>query len=386
MNIGELIDHYQEWVDYDMKRYGKISDETNRDIEEAGLQIVKDKYGDYEVIVDDIVHNYDKLRELSAEELRPFVLKHNSKCKMTEGIDKKVRNFASRDDFLWLVSSLLRYEDWYNDDVEFHTELHKDGSNWICPKYPLSDNDARRVTGYIEDILVDRYDMNRQDFKVIEDKYSGWTILFKESKSFNESLKEPLKGENGWIKRWKSLDKYYKGDLVISKISSPYEAWHIEKVAPNGRTIKHLGNYKSLEVAMDAAEQYLIKNESKSIENNVVPDESLEASKSRTFIELPEFQKLWQKFNLTDDDLMSLQNQIINGNQAVSLGSNVYKIRFSPKQISKGKDTTDRVIYIDYIIDSKVYLVTIFSKSDESNLTKDELNNIRKLSKSLEVK
>ena len=47
---------------------------------------------------------------------------------------------------------------------------------------------------------------------------------------------------------------------------------------------------------------------------------------------------------------------------------------------------TDRVIYIDYIIDSKVYLVTIFSKSDESNLTEDELNNIRKLSKSLEVK
>ena len=352
MNIGELIDHYQEWVDYDMKRYGKISDETNRDIREAGLQVVKDEYGDYEVIAG----------------------KYNESLRM------------SRDDFLWSVSSLLRYEDWYNDDVEFHTELHKDGSNWICPKYPLSDNDARRVTGYIEDILVDRYDMNRQDFKVIEDKYSGWTILFKESKSFNESLKEPLKGENGWIKRWNSLDKYYKGDLVISKINSPYEAWHIEKVAPNGRTIKHLGNYKSLEVAMDAAEQYLIKNKSKSTENKVVTDESLEASKSRTFIELPEFQKLWQKFNLTDDDLISLQNQIINGNQAVSLGSNVYKIRFSPKQISKGKDTTDRVIYIDYIIDSKVYLVTIFSKSDESNLTKDELNNIRKLSKSLEVK
>ena len=134
MNIGELIDHYQEWVDYDMKRYGKISDETNRDIEEAGLQIVKDKYGDYEV---------------------------------------------------------------------------------IAGKY-------------------------------------------------NESLK----GENGWVKRWNSLDKYYKGDLVISKISSPYEAWHIEKVAPNGRTIKHLGNYKSLEVAMDAAEKHLRKHGSKSIKED----------------------------------------------------------------------------------------------------------------------
>ena len=149
MNISELIDHYQEWVDYDMKRYGKISDETNRDIREAGLQIVKDKYGDYEVI-------------------------------------------AGR---------------------------------------------------------------------------------------YNESLKS----ENSWIKRWNFLDNYYKGDLVISKISSPCEAWHIEKVDPNGHTIKHLGNYKSLKAAMDAAEQYLIKNESKSIENNVVPDKSINESNDAVY-------------------------------------------------------------------------------------------------------
>ena len=97
------------------------------------------------------------------------------------------------------------------------------------------------------------------------------------------------KGENGWIKRWSSLDKYYKGDLVISKISSPCEAWHIEKVAPNGRTIKHLGNYKSLEVAMDAAEQYLIKNESKSIKNKVVPDKSLK--ESADYYDYPKYSK-----------------------------------------------------------------------------------------------
>ena len=79
-----------------------------------------------------------------------------------------------------------------------------------------------------------------------------------ESKSINESkaMKEES-SNNGWVKRWNFLDNYYKGDLVISKISSPVDAWHVEKVAPNGRTIKHLGNYKSLEVAMDAAEKHL---------------------------------------------------------------------------------------------------------------------------------
>lgn len=49
-NIGTDIDEYQQWVDYDMKRYGKISNKTNKEIKEAGLQVVKDKYGDYQVI------------------------------------------------------------------------------------------------------------------------------------------------------------------------------------------------------------------------------------------------------------------------------------------------------------------------------------------------
>lgn len=65
---------------------------------------------------------------------------------------------------------------------------------------------------------------------------------------------------NGWVKRWDFLDNYYKGNLVISKISSPVDAWHIEKVAPNGHTIKHLGNYRSLESAMEAADKHLCKN------------------------------------------------------------------------------------------------------------------------------
>ena len=58
-DIGNELDKYQRWVDYDMKRYKKISDQTNREIKEAGLKVVKDKYGDYEVIAGD-----DDLNEL----------------------------------------------------------------------------------------------------------------------------------------------------------------------------------------------------------------------------------------------------------------------------------------------------------------------------------
>jgi len=44
------IEDAQKWVDYDMKKYGEISKRTNRLVRKAGFQIVKDTYGDYEVI------------------------------------------------------------------------------------------------------------------------------------------------------------------------------------------------------------------------------------------------------------------------------------------------------------------------------------------------
>lgn len=54
-SLGSDISDYQKWVDFDMKKYGKISDTTMQDIKKAGLSVVKDQYGDYEVIADDKV-------------------------------------------------------------------------------------------------------------------------------------------------------------------------------------------------------------------------------------------------------------------------------------------------------------------------------------------
>lgn len=43
------IEDAQKWVDYDMKKYGKISERTNKLVKKAGFQIIKDDHGDYEV-------------------------------------------------------------------------------------------------------------------------------------------------------------------------------------------------------------------------------------------------------------------------------------------------------------------------------------------------
>lgn len=49
--IGDKLKKYQMWVDYDMEHYGKVSETTQKIIDEAGLQLIKDQYGDYEVSV-----------------------------------------------------------------------------------------------------------------------------------------------------------------------------------------------------------------------------------------------------------------------------------------------------------------------------------------------
>ena len=47
---GKDLGKYQMWVDYDMKHYGHISEETEKFIKDAGLELVKDTDDQYEVV------------------------------------------------------------------------------------------------------------------------------------------------------------------------------------------------------------------------------------------------------------------------------------------------------------------------------------------------
>lgn len=53
-NLSDDLAKYQKWVDYDMKKYGKVSNKTKQDLDKANLTIVKDKYGAYQVVSKEI--------------------------------------------------------------------------------------------------------------------------------------------------------------------------------------------------------------------------------------------------------------------------------------------------------------------------------------------
>lgn len=106
----------------------------------------------------------------------------------------------------------------------------------------------------------------------------------------------------------------------------------------------------------------------------------------RKFVELPTFRKDWRAEGLTEDDLRDLQNQILNNPEiAVDLGDKVFKIRFAPKSMNKGKSGAYRIFYIDIIMQETIYLVGILDKADAANLSKEEVDALRKLSSALKI-
>ena len=101
---------------------------------------------------------------------------------------------------------------------------------------------------------------------------------------------------------------------------------------------------------------------------------------TRSFIELPLFRSKWEGLGLTDADLRRLQVELLADPKvgAVMQGTGgVRKMRFAFEH--QGKSGGIRVIYIDFEIYEKIYLLTAYTKNEKDNLSKEERNEIRKL-------
>lgn len=84
------VEDAQEWVDYDMKKYGKISDKTNELVKKAGFQIIKDDHGDYEVAAgqfeackEDIKEDFEKVDIETDKEKMSMTAEENGKITVT---------------------------------------------------------------------------------------------------------------------------------------------------------------------------------------------------------------------------------------------------------------------------------------------------------------
>ena len=106
---------------------------------------------------------------------------------------------------------------------------------------------------------------------------------------------------------------------------------------------------------------------------------------TRTFVELPLFRAKWKALGLNDDDLKRLQEEILldpKTGAVMKETGGIRKMRFAFEH--RGKSGSIRIIYIDFEVYEKIYLITAYPKNEKDNLTKAERNELRELVKVLE--
>lgn len=106
---------------------------------------------------------------------------------------------------------------------------------------------------------------------------------------------------------------------------------------------------------------------------------------NRGFIHLHSFDKEWHNLGLTDEDLKELQNTLSSNPYAGDVirgTSGCRKVRIEMQD--RGKRSGARVIYIDFAILEKIYLLNVYAKNDKVDLSPNDYSFIKRLVKQLE--
>jgi mRNA-degrading endonuclease RelE of RelBE toxin-antitoxin system len=87
-----------------------------------------------------------------------------------------------------------------------------------------------------------------------------------------------------------------------------------------------------------------------------------------------ELRRLSKKYSSILDDIDELGTSLLlNPRQGVSLGQGCYKIRLAITSKRRGKSGSARVITHVAIVEDRIVFLSIFDKSEESTLSKEEI-------------
>ena len=104
----------------------------------------------------------------------------------------------------------------------------------------------------------------------------------------------------------------------------------------------------------------------------------------REFVYMPKFEKEWAKLELTDDELVELEDYLLENPNAGDMmrgAGGLRKVRWALP--NRGKSGSIRVLYVDFIFDEKIYMIDIFTKDEKDNLTQEERHIIKQIVKAI---
>lgn len=170
-SVGQDVSEYQKWVDFDMEKYHKISDNTMQKIKEAGLSVVKDQYGEYEVIADRkdecLGEDFEHV-EVSTDEQK-LVMDAEEDGKITIE-SEPVANEAEGEEFIQPVPEVVE------DEIEDSAEVEVEAPEEEEIDYDIEDFDEESFDGLGEAYLKEVYD-NVDSYKTSNVSMKGNSLV-----------------------------------------------------------------------------------------------------------------------------------------------------------------------------------------------------------------
>lgn len=104
----------------------------------------------------------------------------------------------------------------------------------------------------------------------------------------------------------------------------------------------------------------------------------------RTFAYDPAVERLLRDNSVRDEQLRVLENDIMRGGGVTIAGTaGLKKIRCA--SASKGKSGSIRVLFADYPLFGRTYVLAAFGKSDKANITRAEARELASLKRMLDL-
>ena len=226
-------------------------------------------------------------------------------------------------------------------------------------------------------------------------KYDDWAYIIKNILDINDisvnDLKSIVIDEEGFIKLDNLVYILRTGRIKKSYLESSNQLKDMAKYAKKRQKGKgwfvklNAGNpeYNASFFNRAMGNNIISSSETSSSEGTGLAEDLHPTPKEHNIIALKSFKKDLKDNNLNDEDLIELKEKLKSTPPVASLGNNIYKFRWAPSKWNTGKSGATRVIYIELISLTETYLVKIFKKNDQENLTPKELKAIKNLVTSL---
>ena len=106
----------------------------------------------------------------------------------------------------------------------------------------------------------------------------------------------------------------------------------------------------------------------------------------REFVQTHNFSKQWDNLGLSDSNLRTLESLLLSNPSAgdiIPSSGGARKLRIQVTS-DRGKRGGGRVIYVDYVDIEKLYMLSVYSKTEKSNLSPSEVSQIKDMIESIE--